>query len=107
MSGPLWRRPPPARDEAVAAAEQLADPPGSEVAFAGEAVNGCMARFTTDLPPEEVVAHYRSQFEQHGWQVRADGGDRGVTAAKEGVLMNVEAVPEEGGLVMLRLTPPA
>ena len=77
--------------------------PGTSPRLEGEAVNGCIARFTTDAPPERVIAHYRDEFEQGGWTLVTD--DPLLLVARSGsTVMNVEVVPAEGGLVIIGLS---
>lgn len=84
---------------------ELAPLPGVELELRGEPQNNCVARFTTDLSAEEVIAHYRAEFEANGWQVVPSGisgsPGEGIAAVKDRIV--VEAVVEygRGGLAFL------
>lgn len=86
--------------EELAAVETLEHLPGTAVTFQGEVVNGCIARFSTDVPPAEVIAHYREQFTQDQWVITVEDATV-VVAESKGIVVNVEAPEGEGGLVII------
>lgn len=78
-----------------AVAEGLAAPPGANAELTG-GMDGCYARFETDLSVAEVGQHYRAVFDRHGWEPEAhtDGAAGGT---KDGIRATVYAEPLPGG----------
>lgn len=90
------------KPEYAAATSQLDPPAGSDVRFTGEAGNGCIARFTTDATPQEILAHYRGELTENGWNITSQQATE-IVAVKDGIIMTVSVSPQEGGLVIMRI----
>ncbi len=86
-------------DRERALANELDPPPGVVVDLHGRMGGECEARFSTDLGDDEVVAHYRAQFDEHGWAIlprEAGGADAGIAGQKDGIVVEVVLWPEPG-----------
>lgn len=83
---------------------ELAPPPGTTVELKGElpiATAGCVARFSA-APTTDVVAHYREQFAEHGWQEVTPRVGVDVAAVRDGVGVMVEVY--ERNWVLIEVT---
>lgn len=82
-------------------AAELEPPPGVAVDLRGGPEDTCSARFTTDLSPDELIAHYRAEFETHGWQVITPGmfggPGEGIAAVKNGIVVEAVAWSRHSG----------
>ena len=93
-------------DRETEAFARLRPPAGLDMELEGDMNNGCMARGYTRTPPEKVVAHYAKQLRQNGWSIRT-GQASYLEADLDGLRILVEAVPEEGGLVLISVFEPS
>lgn len=87
-------------DRETEAFARLLPPAGLDMRLEGDMNNGCMARGYTRTPPETVVTHYAGQLRENGWSIRT-GQQRYLEAELEDLRIFVEAVPAEGGLVLI------
>lgn len=78
-----------------AVAGELAAPPGADARLTG-GMEGCFARFETDLSVAEVGEHYSTEFDRHGWErdAHTDGAAGGT---KDGIRATVYTEPLPGG----------
>ena len=93
-------------DEERAAVGQLAAPPGVEVAFKGEYVEGCMARTRMSLSSKTILEHYEAEFSRLGWRLTPGRNEAtvGTAAEKDGISMVVDInTAGEGGAETLEV----
>jgi hypothetical protein len=93
-------------DQETQAFARLRPPVGLDMELEGDMNNGCMARGYTRTPPETVVTHYAEQLRENGWSIRTGQG-RYLEADLDGLRIVVEAVPAEGGLVLISVFEPS
>ena len=93
-------------DQELAAAQQLAPPPGTSVEFEGYYIEGCLAMTRTRLSNQDILEHYQTEFTRHGWRLAPDrhGSTVGTAAAKDGISMVVDIDAHgEGGAQLLEV----
>ena len=93
-------------DEERAAAGQLAAPPGADISFEGEYIEGCVARARMRLPKQAILEHYRAELARDGWQETPGRHEAtvGTAAEKDGLQLVVDInSPEEGGAQTLEV----
>lgn len=67
----------------LSAVAEVPPPPGAPaLQFQSEPVNGCIARFSTALTSDQVLAHYRLTADKAGWEVD-EAGDLVVEPGQE------------------------
>ena len=93
-------------DQELAAAEQLAPPPGTSVEFEGYYTEGCLATTRMRLSNQAILEHYQAEFTRHGWRLTPDRhfSTVGTAAVKDGISMVVDInAAGEGGAEMLEV----
>lgn len=92
IGGQAYDRATACSEQELAAAQQLAPPPGTTVELEGEYPEGCVARTRTRLTNQDIVQHYRAEFARRGWQETPGQHDStiGIAAVKDGIHVVVE-----------------
>ena len=87
----------------LAAVAQLPPPPGSPPpTFQSEPTEGCIARFTSNVPPAKVLDHYRLAATKAGWQLQdAPPETHSLAMSNDTMTVAVAAIPQEQGLVVV------
>ncbi len=87
----------------LAAVAQLPPPPGSPPpTFQSEPTEGCIARFTSNLPAAKVLDHYRLAATKAGWQLQDEPPEtHSLAMSNDTMTVAVAAIPQEQGLVIV------
>jgi len=87
----------------LAAAAQLPPPPRSPPpTFQSEPTEGCIARFTSNLPATKVLDHYRLAATKAGWQLQDEPPEtHSLAMSNDTMTVAVAAIPQEQGLVIV------
>ena len=73
--------------------------------FTVELRQGCVARFNSSLPEEQVIEHYRTGARKAGWQSTGDQSRQRVEVSNDRWTVEVRVNDDEYGMYVLRVFP--